>query len=62
MGNLGDYKAIGSISEMQIDIGKGYRLYYTIRSNRIIFMLFGGDKSTQSTDIKQAQSIKENLP
>ncbi|MDK4684801.1 type II toxin-antitoxin system RelE/ParE family toxin [Kingella negevensis] len=61
-GNLGDHKTVGKgVSEMRIDIGKGYRLYYTIRGNTIIFMLTGGDKSTQQTDIKQAQSMKETL-
>ena len=62
-GNLGDRKAVGNgISEMRIDVGKGYRLYYTIRANMIIFMLIGGDKSTQKADIKQAQTIKDSLP
>ncbi len=61
-GNFGDHKAVGNgISEMKIDEGKGYRLYYTIRGKKIIFMLIGGDKSTQETDIKHAKNIKENL-
>lgn len=61
-GNLGDHKAIGSgVSEMRITEGKGYRLYYTIQGNIVVFMLIGGDKSTQQADIVKAISIKKEL-
>lgn len=61
-GNFGDHKAVGSgISEMRISEGKGYRLYYTIRGNVIVFVLNGGDKSTQENDIKKAAAIKKEL-
>ena len=46
-GNLGDHKSVGGgISEMRINEGKGYRLYYTIRDSVLIVMLVGGDKSS----------------
>ena len=61
-GNLGDHKAIGSgVSEMRITEGKGYRLYYTIQGNIVVFMLIGGDKSTQQADIVKAIAIKKEL-
>ncbi|MFO1225930.1 type II toxin-antitoxin system RelE/ParE family toxin [Roseateles sp.] len=57
-GNLGDWKSLGeSLSEMRVDVGPGYRLYFTRRQNVLIVMLAGGDKSTQSRDIKRAQKI-----
>ena len=47
-GNFGNWSAEGGeVRAMVIDYGPGYRLYYTIRQNRIIFLLCGGDKSTQ---------------
>lgn len=62
LGNLGDHRAIGGgISEMRITDGKGYRLYYTIRGNTVIFMLIGGDKGTQQADIARAHQIKQEL-
>lgn len=54
-GNLGDYKSVGNgVSEMRIDVGAGYRIYFTIRDRKIIFFVHGGDKSTQPADIKKA--------
>jgi putative addiction module killer protein len=61
-GNLGDVQSIGElVSEMRIFIGKGYRLYYTIRGNEIIILLCGGDKSSQQQDIKLAKKIVNDL-
>ena len=57
-GNLGDIASVGDgISEMRIFIGKGYRLYFTIRGGEIILLLCGGDKSSQQKDITQAKEI-----
>ena len=57
-GNFGDVAPVGDgVNEMRIFTGPGYRLYYTIRHNRIILMLCGGDKSTQDKDIKKARNL-----
>jgi len=54
-GNPGDVKAVGEgISEMRIDYGPGYRVYFSKLDNFIIILLVGGDKRTQSRDIKTA--------
>jgi putative addiction module killer protein len=61
-GNLGDWKPVGSeVSEMRVAFGPGYRLYFTKRQNILIVMLAGGDKSTQSKDIKRTQKILQQL-
>ena len=61
-GNLGDWKPMGEkVSEMRIAVGPGYRLYFTRRQNILIVMLAGGDKSTQSKDIKRAQRLLMQL-
>jgi putative addiction module killer protein len=61
-GNVGDWKAVGGgVSEMRVDIGPGYRLYFTRRGNLLIVMLAGGEKATQSRDIKRAQRILKQL-
>lgn len=59
-GNLGDVKSIGSrVFEMRVDVGPGYRLYYTHRDKTILLLLCGGDKSTQSRDIKRATVLTQ---
>jgi len=61
-GNLGDWKPVGDdVSEMRVDFGPGYRLYFTRRGSILIVMLAGGDKSTQARDIKRAQRILKLL-
>lgn len=61
-GNLGDTKPLGDgVSEFRIDYGPGYRVYYTQRDKTIIILLVGGDKSTQSRDIKRAIQLARDL-
>jgi len=62
LGKLGDYKFVGKgVSEFRITYGPGYRIYYTLKGNSIILLLIGGDKSTQSKDIKKAQQLLNKL-
>lgn len=57
-GNLGDVKFLrDSVSEMRIDVGSGYRLYFTRRGTTVIVLLCGGDKSTQNKDIEHAVEL-----
>ena len=61
-GNLGEWKTLGGeVSEMRVDTGPGYRLYFTRRGSVLIIMLAGGNKSTQSRDIKRAQKMLTQL-
>ena len=61
-GNFGDWKTeSGEIRTMRIDYGPGYRLYYVIRGNKIIFLLCGGDKRSQSADIKKAIDLASEV-
>lgn len=63
-GNFGDAKAVREgISEMRIDHGPGYRLYFTLSGQVLVVLLAGGDKSTQDADIKRAiEIVKEWKP
>lgn len=62
MGNLGDVKpAGGAVSELRIDYGPGYRVYFTMRDQVIVLLLCGGDKRTQARDIKRAQKMVADL-
>jgi putative addiction module killer protein len=57
-GNPGDVKPVGEgVSEMRINYGTGYRVYYKDTGKEIIILLCGGDKATQDEDIKQAKKI-----
>ncbi|WP_186083631.1 type II toxin-antitoxin system RelE/ParE family toxin [Burkholderia gladioli] len=61
-GNLGNWRTVGDgVSEMKIDVGAGYRLYFTVRGRVVVVMLCGGDKSTQAKDIKRAKKIASEL-
>ena len=58
LGHLGDAKSLGDgVSEMRIDYGPGYRLYFTRRGDRIVILLCGGDKKRQSDDIARAKQL-----
>lgn len=57
-GNLGDIKPVGgNVTEMRLDIGPGYRMYFTHREEVVILLLCGGDKSSQSRDIELAKRL-----
>ena len=61
-GNPGDVKAVGEgISELRIDYGPGYRVYYKKQGQKVIILLAGGDKRTQAKDIKAALLLAQNL-
>jgi len=61
-GNLGDTKPVGeTVSELRIDYGPGYRIYYTKRRKTLVVLLIGGDKSTQGKDIKRAIQLARDL-
>jgi putative addiction module killer protein len=58
MGNTGDVRPVGGgISEMRIDYGPGYRVYFMQRGKLVVILLCGGDKSTQGKDVRQAKAI-----
>ena len=58
LGNPGDVQPIGSgLSEMRIDYGPGYRVYYIKSGSVLVVLLCGGDKRTQQTDIDKAKRI-----
>ena len=62
MENPGDAKGVGKgVVEMRIDYGPGYRIYYVHQGPMIVVVLCGGDKRTQSRDIKRAQELAERL-
>jgi putative addiction module killer protein len=61
-GNPGQHRHLtDGVSEMKIDVGPGYRVYYTERHGELIVLLAGGDKSSQQQDIKVAIALARNL-
>jgi putative addiction module killer protein len=62
IGNPGDVKAVGGgISEMRIDYGPGYRVYFVQRGTELVVLLAGGDKRTQDRDIATARELARSL-
>ena len=61
-GNPGDAKSIGDgVSELRIDYGPGYRVYFTRRSEAIVLLLCGGDKDNQVRDIRIAKGLAKEV-
>ena len=61
-GNPGDVQAIGGgVSELRIDYGPGYRVYFKKIGREVVILLAGGDKRTQSADIKTVLRLARNL-
>ena len=61
-GNFGDHRSVGGgISELRINVGQGYRVYYTIRNNTLVILLCGGGKSSQRRDIRRARQVASEV-
>ena len=61
-GNPGQHRNLtDGVSELKVDFGPGYRVYYTERAGELIVLLAGGDKSSQQQDIKVAIALAKNL-
>lgn len=61
-GNAGDVEPVGEgVSELRIDYGSGYRVYFKKHGREVVILLAGGDKRTQSADIKTALRLARNL-
>ena len=62
LGNPGDVRPVGGgVSELRIDYGPGYRLYFVRRGKAIVVLLCGGDKRTQDRDIARAQELAREI-
>jgi len=61
-GNFGDCKQIEvNLFELRLFFGSGLRIYYTIQGDKVVLLVTGGDKSSQSKDIEKAKNILKNL-
>lgn len=61
-GNPGDHRNLtGGVSELRIDYGPGYRVYFTRRETEVVILLCGGDKSTQQADITAALAMAKEI-
>ena len=62
IGSFGDHKTISSnLFELRMFFGPGFRVYYTIKGREIIFLIAGGDKSSQKKDISKARELLKQL-
>ena len=62
LGNAGDMKPVGEgVSELRVDYGPGYRVYFIQKGNVYVVLLAGGDKSTQDQDIREAKALARDL-
>ena len=62
LGNFGDFKSAGEgVSEMRIEVGPGYRVYFVRRGVAVYVLLIGGDKATQRRDIVEAKAMAREL-
>jgi putative addiction module killer protein len=61
-GNPGDVRPVGSgVSELRINYGPGYRVYFVVKNDKLVVLLAGGDKSAQQAQIDLAIYLAENL-
>jgi putative addiction module killer protein len=61
-GYLGDARSVGAgVSELRIDVGQGYRVYFTVRGKELVILICGGNKTSQDRDIKIAQKMAKEL-
>ena len=62
LGNFGDARSVGDgVSELRIDYGPGYRVYFTRRGETVVILLGGGDKGSQARDIERAKAVARDL-
>jgi putative addiction module killer protein len=60
--NFGDHARVGDgVSELRVDVGPGYRVYYTSRGEQVVLLLCGGDKDSQERDIRRAKEMAAQL-
>ena len=61
-GNPGQHRDLTEgMSELKVDVGPGYRVYYSLRGSRLLMLIAGGDKSTQAKDIAKALELNRNF-
>lgn len=61
LGNFGDAKPVGDgVSELRLDFGSGYRVYFSLEGDAIVLLLCGGDKSSQDKDVRTAKAYLDD--